>query len=417
MDYYQQLLNFFSREGVSQPVTFTWWGLSLSTVMYYVSWIMILIGLVLFFGVGTAIYGYNFMTIASVCYAILFYQLGNYAWFSLHSPNLGGILLSLSILMVIPGIIGLNRKSPRHDSEITVISIQIELAIILCSSYMLYHFPGFPFFVTFIGLATCIFSIDILKLFSPDHTIELTQVKRVIQAFGFLMMVLAWKIETILKPKIDYSYWLYFWGLISFWTAITTESIDSSNFRKFCYGCLNLGLIHFGILSEKLLFVCYGLLGIFLYQDYCYFIMTNSSRQFLSYPIIHNLLVISSAFYLENHYPSNHILSSTLPFWLYLQGAIFLWWDGSQFIIKDPRRERRDQKWLFSLLFNLAYIGASLYFVRVIFLILGLMGVVTYILFVSHKYFNKSMLLGGLLIATGLFLMMGIHHLQSYYDI
>lgn len=414
---YQKFVE-LSAEGVlsADPITSSsWWGFDLPTVLYYFCWIIISIGLIMFFTIGSLSYGPGFMTTSSALYSILFYHIGSYAWYTLGAPNLGGIILSLSILMVTPAVLGWNGMVMDDFLDRSVITIQLELGTIISASYMLYHFPGFPFFVTFIGLAFWGLSMDLFRhmLKLNNESMNATHAKRVTEAFGLLMLTLAWKLETVVQLEHDYSYWLYFWGLTSFWTALTTET-GGSNFRKFCYGCFNLGLIYFWTETERTPFLFYGFLGMHIYQGYCAFFdwSCRDGELSLPYRITYNLLIVGMANYLETVNIQAPLID--LSMWMYFHAVVILWWNINSQLLRGNENEG---KWFVFFLFNLGYVGCSLYLVRMIFLILGMLGVITYIFHVSYTFFNSSLMFGASLIAMGLGAMTGIHHIQEYFGL
>ena len=329
---------------------------------------------------------------------INFIWIGNYFW---QKGNIivGGIILSLSIIMIIPGIIGFNNMN-NHSQIPAKVTIQLSVGMLLMASYLIKNYQGFPFFVSFIGFAIYLFSIDIYRVLA-NYEIrqeDYKNIRRITQAFGILMMSVAWKLENQTQIMIihDYSFWLYFWGLTSFWVSLTLED-SNTKVGKLIYGLINLGLIFMGNHIDRSIFLLYGLIGITNLKVQLFFSNTQiEERLFL------NFLTICLAFWLQEN-QNYHFMVIDIPFWLQIFAVSAIWFD----IANNVKNE------VIELCFHASFIGLSFYLNRFIFLILGSIGLLITFFAISSKYFDDSLMFGGFLIFGGLGLMYSMSYIQD----
>jgi len=82
--------------------------------------------------------------------------------------------------------------------------------------------------------------------------------------FGVAHIVLAFRVDIRSRNSDDYAFWLYIFGVMTFWGGLT--SMDSSGeWSRFCYMLVNLGLIGMGVLLVRRVFVVFGALGVTFY--------------------------------------------------------------------------------------------------------------------------------------------------------
>lgn len=381
-----------------------WWGLSFSAIINYFCGFLILIGLLIFFKIGSKKYGNSFMINASACYMLLFQQMGDYVWHTCQAQTLAGIILSLSLLMIIPAISGLNNVNYFNDDIDVLTRIQISIGMIIFAGYLIWNYPGFQFFVTFIGSSILDFSVDILCLITNQSRLDYIHVRRVSEAFGLLMVSLAWKLQKNYQSgqiNTDYSYWLYFWGVTSFWCALACEK-HNSKIRTFCYGLINFGFILIWTKIAHGIFLFYGVIGILGYQIISW---NRSYNREAFYIFSYDLAILSTAYYLDQTEIITPFID--LSFWLYLFGASATWVDISNKIDLNVPSELQ---WFLFLMFNLGYIIISLLTTRFIFFFWGLLGVGIYIYIIIFHLFNNIFLFAIFLIIFSI-LSMGVVHL------
>jgi hypothetical protein len=79
--------------------------------------------------------------------------------------------------------------------------------------------------------------------------------------FGLAMTLGAFWVDLRSRVSADYAFWLYLFGVLTFWGGLSTQHSDTE-LAKFVYLCLNLGLIGIGAVLSRRVFVVFGALGV-----------------------------------------------------------------------------------------------------------------------------------------------------------
>ncbi|MDH3380188.1 MAG: DUF2157 domain-containing protein, partial [Gammaproteobacteria bacterium] len=82
--------------------------------------------------------------------------------------------------------------------------------------------------------------------------------------FGISMTLLAFWVDLRSSKSGDYAFWLYLFGVMTFWCGMTSQDSDSE-FAKFIYFCVNLAMIGVGAMLVRRVFVVFGAIGGSLY--------------------------------------------------------------------------------------------------------------------------------------------------------
>lgn len=121
----------------------------------------------------------------------------------------------------------------------------------------------YPFLVMPIAVTLWYMSMDIAVMIEGDYyDFELRAL--VSMYFGLLMIFTAFWVDIRSQGRIDYSFWLYIFGVMAFWSGMTAQESDSE-FSKFVYFCVNLLMIVVGVVIVRRVFVVFGALGACLY--------------------------------------------------------------------------------------------------------------------------------------------------------
>ena len=78
--------------------------------------------------------------------------------------------------------------------------------------------------------------------------------------FGLLTILIAFWVDVRTRKTGDYAFWLYLFGVVTFWCGLTMQDSDSE-LSKFLYFCINLLLIGAGAVLVRRVFVVFGALG------------------------------------------------------------------------------------------------------------------------------------------------------------
>lgn len=85
--------------------------------------------------------------------------------------------------------------------------------------------------------------------------------------FGLATVALALWIDLRQRGPLDHAFWLYLFGMLGFWGALTATSTDSE-LARLGYCAVNLGLIAAGAVVARRTFVVFGGLGVAAYLGY-----------------------------------------------------------------------------------------------------------------------------------------------------
>lgn len=112
--------------------------------------------------------------------------------------------------------------------------------------------------------------------------------KQVSIIFGLSMIVISYLID-LRRREHDYSFWLYLFGLLAFWCAISFSSTDQI-LLKVLYCGMNIILIVVAVIFRRPVFLVFGSVGVFMFL---YDITNNIFKDSLLFPIYLSLLGIA----------------------------------------------------------------------------------------------------------------------------
>lgn len=255
-------------------------------VLYYLGGAIAIAAMSLFMTVGYATWGPVSLTVFALAYGFLAWRLG--VWF-LESKQLripAGILLTLSIVLVPLAVYGVEAAMGHWDDGGQYSDFHVwidwrwlimELATLLAAAVMLWRYR-LPFMTMPVAVTLWYMSMDVAAWIamglanSDDYSGYYASVwdlrKFVSLGFGLLMLALALVIDLRTRMlKQDYAFWLYLFGLLAFWGALS--AMDSgSQFGKLIYCGINLGLIFVGAVLSRRAFAVFGGLGVAGYLGY-----------------------------------------------------------------------------------------------------------------------------------------------------
>lgn len=143
--------------------------------------------------------------------------------------------------------------------------LSIELATLLASALMLRGFR-YGFLVMPLALTLWYMSMDILPplLMQADLSMWSASAwllrKKICLVFGLLMLLLALLVDLRFHTEKDYGYWLYLFGTMSFWGALSTL-VDGSLSAKLLFLALNFVMILVAALLARRVFAVFGGIG------------------------------------------------------------------------------------------------------------------------------------------------------------
>lgn len=140
--------------------------------------------------------------------------------------------------------------------------IFMELGTLATGTVMAWRYR-YPFLLMPIAATLWYMSMDLTAMLTGGR-IDRELASLVSLWFGVVHVLLALWVDIRSRKSADYGFWLYLFGVMTFWGGLT--SMDSSGeWSRFCYMLVNLGLIGIGVLLVRRVFVIFGALGVTLY--------------------------------------------------------------------------------------------------------------------------------------------------------
>jgi len=143
--------------------------------------------------------------------------------------------------------------------------LYMELGTLAVAAIMFYKYR-YPFILMPVAITLWYLSMDVVAMMSGETSYMFNYKLRLLVSlyFGLLTIGLAVWIDIRTKSKIDYSFWLYLFGVIMFWAGMSFQHSDSQ-INKLIYCMINILMIFAGAMISRKVFVVFGALGIIGY--------------------------------------------------------------------------------------------------------------------------------------------------------
>lgn len=209
----------------------------------------------------------------AIGYAVIFVIVGRRLW---PQPALripGGLLITLAVGMTPLAVYGLCRWTnfwpqldpgsyTRFHPMIHASWVFMEIATVLTGLVAIRCYR-FPFLTAPIAWALWFLSMDLPEWIMGRSLGGWEERASLTMIFGGLVLIVAYVVD-LAHRALDFSFWLYLFGLLAFWGGLTSQHSDSE-FSKFIYCVINLGLIALSLVLRRRVFVVFGSLGFFGY--------------------------------------------------------------------------------------------------------------------------------------------------------
>lgn len=272
----QQLLAFFNSKTQGQP------SFDFTQILYYLGGLIAIGAMTLFMNLGWESFGG--IGIVSICmlYAAIGLALTHY--FRAKELSIPAGICGCFVVALTPlAIYGLQHAlgfwqgdSPYRDFHryIQWNWLYMELGTLAVAAAMIWRFR-YPFMLMPVGVTLWYLSMDLASMLVGTHADwELRSLVSI--HFGALMLIIAFWVDFRSRHSLDYAFWLYLFGVLTFWGGITAQD-SNSEFDKFLYFCMNLGFIATGALVARKVFVVFGAIGCCFYLGHlAYDVFENS---------------------------------------------------------------------------------------------------------------------------------------------
>ena len=172
----------------------------------------------------------------------------------------------------------------------------------------------FPFLAAPIAFVLWYMSMDLTPILYPEAEWAWHERQLVSVGFGLAVLVVAYVVD--LRFKRDFAFWLYLSGLLAFWGGLTSMDSDSE-FAKFGYFIINLGLIADGVFLRRRTFMVFGAFGVIGYVGYLSYEHFEDQILFtIALGVIGLAIVALGVLISRNQQRLNAWTDSVIPDWL-----------------------------------------------------------------------------------------------------
>lgn len=179
--------------------------------------------------------------------------------------------------------------------------LMMELATLAVGAILLWRYR-LPFLVMPIAVTLWYMSMDLTPfLFGGDSSGTSWELRKLVSLwFGLLLLLLAFWVDLRSQRRQDFAFWLYLFGVLAFWGGLSMSESDSQ-WNKFLYFCINLGMIAVGAALGRRVFVIFGGLGAAGYLGYLSYRVFQDSLLFPLVLTVIGLAVVYAGILWQRH--------------------------------------------------------------------------------------------------------------------
>ena len=267
---------------------------NLTHFLYFFGAMLCIFAMSWFASEGWEQYGGSGLTIISLVYMFIFTLIGNKLWVREEFKIPSGLMYTIAVCLAPLLIYGLQRwagfwaiKEPgrqtykNYHELIRGSWIIMSLGTILIGSIYLKLKP-FPFLTMPIAVALYYIGMDIVPFVRGVTAYEDFSDLRNLYSmfFGLLMIGLAYLFDK--SEKLDFSFWLYLFGVISFWGGLSSMDSDKE-LGKFIYFLINIGLLFLSLYLYRRVFMVFGCVGVLIYIGH---LVNKVFKDSLLFPVV-----------------------------------------------------------------------------------------------------------------------------------
>lgn len=245
-------------------------------VLYYLGGMIAIGAMSIFMTLGwNALGGWGGFLI-SVCYALLALGLTYWLLERKHLEVPAGITATLAVVMVPLAIFFVQmalgywgESKPYRDYHVFIDWrwIEMEFGTIAIGAILLWRYR-FPFMLMPIAVTLWYMSMDLVPfLMGQEHVYDWEIRKFISLWFGLAMVLLAFWVDVRSRFSRDYAFWLYLFGVLTFWGGLSLME-SGSEWGKLGYCGINVAMILLGAALGRRVFAVFGGLGVAGYLGY-----------------------------------------------------------------------------------------------------------------------------------------------------
>jgi Predicted membrane protein (DUF2157) len=291
---------------------------------YYFGALIVILAMGWFMSKAWESFGGAGLFLIAIAYAISFILVGNNLYFQQNLKIPGGLLYTMAVCMSPLAIYGLQRWSGfwiQGDPGIYQDFYRwvkgswflMELGTIIAALIAL-KFVRFPFLTAPIAFCLWFMAMDITPLIFGKDDFDWQERSLVSMWFGIACIIVAYLIDIRLRrSQGDFAFWLYLFGLISFWFSLPWLG-DDTEWSKFLYCLTNLGLMVLSLLLKRRVIMVFGAIGVFWYLGHLAYQVFSDSLLFPFFLTALGLAIIYIGILYQRHYRNlERYLDSIIP--------------------------------------------------------------------------------------------------------
>lgn len=246
-------------------------------ILYYLGGLIAIGAMTLFMTLGWERFGGRGLLVIALCYAVVALALTE--WLLRRQLTLpAGITAALAVALVPLAVYGAqqvlglwppsDKPGAGYRDYHTYIDwrwLVMEFATLAAGAIALWRYR-LAFLVMPVAVTLWYLSMDLTPfLFGGDPKEFFSdEGKRVSMVFGLAMTLVALWVDLRTRTRRDFAFWLYVFGVLTFWGGLTSMNSDSE-LGKFVYACINLLLVAVGAALSRRVFAVFGAIGVALY--------------------------------------------------------------------------------------------------------------------------------------------------------
>jgi hypothetical protein len=242
-------------------------------VLYYLGGMIAIGAMSLFMTVGwNGLGGWGGFLI-SICYAVLALALTHWLLEHRHLHIPAGILATLAVVMVPLAIFfaqmalgywGEGKPYRDYHALIDWRWITMEFGTLAIGAVLLWRYR-FPFMLMPIAVTLWYMSMDLVPFLMDQDRVYDWEIRKFISLwFGLAMTLLAFWVDLRSRFSRDYAFWLYLFGVLTFWGGLSLME-SGSEWGKLAYCGINVLMILVGAVLGRRVFAVFGGLGVAIY--------------------------------------------------------------------------------------------------------------------------------------------------------
>ena len=268
-DQVDQLWNFLEEESSDIP------SFRLTHILYYFGGMIAITAMSLFMNIGWESFGGAGIFLISVAYACIGVFLTEFFLRQRRLEIPAGITAAFTVVLVPLAIYGIQARFGFWEDGTIYRNYHqyidwrwtiMEVGTLIAGAVMLTRYR-LPFLVMPIAFTLWYMSMDLAPFLTGAEHASWSDRKMVSLLFGLLVIGVALFVEVKARTDKDYTFWLYLFGTMAFWSGLSTMNSDSE-VGEFFYFSVNVFMILFGAMISRRVFVVFGAIGAFGYVSY-----------------------------------------------------------------------------------------------------------------------------------------------------